>query len=136
MATINITEKANELLTRAIALAGQGKESSAIAAAVGVVERETYLALRTAWKTAYAVKATEIRQLKRDRQAPAPLVDASLPEKELEEAKELRKRALADKDAAQQERVRRRGDARELMEVRAALKQMARAHAATARNAA
>lgn len=135
MATIIINETATELLTRAVARAGQEDEASAIAEALGTVDRETYLGLLAGWKTAYALKTAEIRRLKADRRAPVPKVPAGLSEEKAKEAKKLRDKVIKSKDDAHSERCDRRHEARELMEVRAALRQMARAHAA-ARNAA
>lgn len=130
MATIIITENASELLKLAVARAAQDDDSSAIAAAIGTVDRETYLGLLAGWKIAYALKADEIRRLKSDRAAPAPTVDATLPEAEREAAAKIRKKALAAKDSAHWARCEQRHEARRLMEVRLALKQMARANAA------
>lgn len=130
MATTIITTTATELLNAAVVDAGRGHDASAIAERIGTVDRETYLGLRGAWKIAYALKTEEIRRHKRDRAAPAPAVDASLPDAERDAAKKVRAAALSRKDSANNARQSARGDARELMEVHGALKEAARAHRA------
>jgi hypothetical protein len=136
MATIIINETAIELLTRAVAHAGQGDEASAISEALGTVDRETYLGLLACWRAAYTLKAAEIRKLKADRGVPVPKVPEGVSEEIVKEAKRLRERAILAKADAHSDRCDKRHEARRLMEVRASLKHMARAHAAVSRPAA
>jgi hypothetical protein len=130
MATIIINESATELLTRAVAHAAQGEDASAIAEAIGTVDRETYLGLVAGWKTAYALKAAEIRRLKVERRAPLPKLYGGLPEEAAKDIKKLREKGIKAKNDAHWARCDGRREAHRLMEVRAALKQLARAHAA------
>lgn len=130
MATIIINDTANKLLTNAVERAGQNDEASAIAEAIGCIDRETYLGLRAAWRIVYAAKAAEIRSLKIERAAPVPIVDQSLPDVAKEAAKKARDKAISAKNNAQCSRCEKRLEARRLMEVRAAIKLVARAYAA------